>query len=119
MSHEISIVLNTFAKLYVRADFRTRFLHEAVKKPGRLYWRICHATEQLFDESLKGAPVRWPTSRHYLSLSHIGIDVQSWGDAEGRPSLDEGLIIADEGRWFWARSESGQHLPAQDYSSPG
>jgi hypothetical protein len=119
MSHEISGALITFAHLYIRADFRTRFLHEAVKKPGRLYWRVCHATEQLFDDRLKGAPVRWPTSQIYLSLSNTGLHVQSWGDAEGRPSLDEGLIIADEGRWFWARSECGRHLPAQDYSSPG
>ena len=41
-------LLVTFAVRHVQSGIRERFLHEALKKPGKLQSRICHTIHDIF-----------------------------------------------------------------------
>jgi len=43
--------LETFAENFVVSSFRERFVHEAIRKPGKLQGRICHAIHEVFAET--------------------------------------------------------------------
>lgn len=105
--------LETFAISFIRKSFRARFLHEAINKPEQLSQRGLHV---LFDESLSGTPEQLPTTGEFWILEQKGFTIQGWESGMALHLLsDGGLIIACEGRWFWARSEPGRHEPGFDY----
>ncbi|WP_157655005.1 hypothetical protein [Burkholderia ubonensis] len=118
--NEIEPILEEFAQRYVRSEFRSRFLHEAKKKPGQLYNRVCHRIDQIFEERLKSEPTDLPKSGEYLSLYHSGFVVEAWSAFNTYDTLATGgLIISHGGNWFWARSESEVEVSGIDYHSPG
>ncbi|WP_157380589.1 hypothetical protein [Burkholderia ubonensis] len=117
---DIESILEEFAQQYVRSEFRSRFLHEAKKKPGQLYDRVCHRIDQIFEDRLKFEPKSLPKSGQYLSLHNSGFVVEVWSVSNAYAMLATGgLIISHGGNWFWARSESEMGVSGIDYHSPG
>lgn len=114
---EIESILETFAQRYIRREFRSRFLHEAEKKPYRLESRVCHRAEQLFDEQLKAKPKSLPQSGECLILYSSGFSIEAWSACDANLLADGGLVISHGGSWFWARSELGKGMPGIDYHS--
>lgn len=116
---EIESILETFAQRYIRREFRSRFLHEAKKNPGRLNSRVCHRTEQLFEERLKAKLKSLPQSGECLVLYNSGFAIEAWSACDANFVLaDGGLIISHGGSWFWARSEPQKGVLGIDYHSP-
>ncbi|WP_407060677.1 hypothetical protein [Burkholderia ubonensis] len=116
---DIESILEKFVELYVRSEFRSRFLHEAKKKPGQLYGRICHRIDQIFEDRLKSGPMSLPQSGEYLALHNSGFVVETWSAFNAYTMLASGgLIISHGGSWFWARSEPEMRVPGIDYHAP-
>jgi len=112
----INAILETFAQLYIRGEFRSRFLHEARQKPGQLDARVCHGIEQLFEDRFKMKPRELPKSGVYLILYNTGFKVEAWPADDAALKLAYGgLIISHGGKWFWSRSEPMKGSPEIEY----
>jgi len=119
---ELEPVLQLFTQRYVRTPFSARFVHEATKNPGQLHARICHDIERVFAEQWRAKPQSLPALGKLYVLCNTGFTLQTWsGDWTELALADGGLLIAEGGNWFWARSEPMKQRPGIDYhgSIPG
>lgn len=113
---ESAEALAVFASRFIRKDFRVRFLHEAVKKPGALHRRICHEIESVIDSSYKGRAAPFQANDQCLFLGWFSnISVRAWSEAKA--VIDHGgggyLVIKSDGSAFYAEAEG---YPAQTYA---
>lgn len=115
-SDDLARLLQTFAQRYIRKTFISRFMHEAKKKPEQLHARVCHSPEQLFHGGLKGSPQCLPATGEFLTLENTGFKVGTWEHCEADLLICfGGLVIAQGGAWFWARSEPTRQRPGNEY----
>jgi hypothetical protein len=100
--------LEAFASCFVIEGFRSRFLHEAIKKPDKLHGRICHHIDDVFPEKYRGHLVRFKDDDPCLVLGWgRGIRESTWGEAAHFMSRGGGLLVIDStGRKFYAETEA-------------
>jgi hypothetical protein len=113
---ELAPIIERFAARHLKPEWRKRLSHEALKKPGRLQWRIHHQLPELIDEHFRGAPHRLPqghvlqlATTGFLNIGRITADNEVW-------SLP-GLLIAEEGNWFRAMNEPAKGARSEEFSS--
>ncbi|WP_323114897.1 hypothetical protein [Pseudomonas guariconensis] len=116
-SHDhLEHLLQAFAQRYIRKTFTSRFMHEAAKRPQHLHTRVCHTPEQLFEDRFKGPPASLPGTGEFVALENAGFWIGTWERCEVNLLVAQGgLVIAQGGAWFWARSEPTRHLPGGEY----
>ncbi|AYQ28873.1 MULTISPECIES: hypothetical protein [unclassified Polaromonas] len=100
--------LAAFVGRFVKAEFRDRFLHEAVKKPKDLHRRVCHDIEKIFDGSYRGRPAAFQVDDQCLLLGWSSpFTAVSWTDAKAK--IDQGgggyLVVKSDGSAFYAETE--------------
>ncbi len=104
-------VLTVFANRFVVADFRDRFLHEAMKKPRKLNSRICHAIWEVIPQQYKNTMPKFAPNTECLFLDNVGFVVMTWAEAMALAKTGGGNLIVDHtGLGFFANTE-GQPPP--------
>jgi hypothetical protein len=100
-------ILTTFAALFVKKSFRTRFLHEALKRPQRLHSRICHRITEVFPDDYKDCRVHFmPDAKCLLLDWSPAIHETTWAEAAKQIGMGGGLLIIEaSGRKFYAETE--------------
>lgn len=101
--------LKLFAQKFVRKSFRERFVHEALKKPERLMYRVCHAISDVFEHRFKNGRCEFNGKAECFFYVLTG-DLQhtTWAQALERINRLGGggyLIIDASGDKFYAQSE--------------
>lgn len=116
-SHDdLERLLQAFAQRYIRKAFISRFMHEAAKRPQQLHARVCHTPEQLFEDRFKGSPAGLPGTGEFVTLENTGFWIGTWERCEVSLLVAHGgLVIAQGGAWFWARSEPTRQRPGAEY----
>ncbi|GAB3317237.1 hypothetical protein [Luteimonas notoginsengisoli] len=109
--------LEAFAQRYVVADFRDRFLHEALKRPEKLHSRICHSIGDLFPASLAGAAAPFSSEDPCLVLEGAGgFRATTWAALPRHVGLGEGLlVVGSDGSRFYAETEAMKGSPSVVY----
>ncbi len=109
--------LEAFAQRYVVASFRERFLHEASKRPERLYSRICHNIEEILPSAFAGKRARFSSDDPCLVLEDSrGFRATTWGALQRRIGLGEGLlVVGNDGSRFYAETEGVKGGPSVVY----
>jgi len=109
-------ILTVFANNFVQKDFRSRFVHEALKKPNDLHRRICHEIEKVFDDKYIN---KYPTFQKAEPCLFLGwfnkIQELTWKEAEEAMSEGGGgyLVINNKGTKFYAETEA---YPSEKYA---
>ena len=100
-------VLTTFAESFVIAELRGRFVHEAMKKPEKLHYRICHQMGGLFSEQCRNESVQYQDNDLCLLLGwNANLKGTTWGEAVKDLGMGGGVLIIDgSGKKFLAESE--------------
>lgn len=101
-------ILEIFARHFVTKAFRSRFIHEAIKKPSKLHYRICHHIDDVFPSEFRGHTVRFKSGDPCLVLGwSSSIQETTWGEAAKEMNIGGGLLIIDcTGRKFHAETEA-------------
>lgn len=100
-------VLTTFAEAFVTAESRGRFVHEAMKKPEKLHYRICHQMDELFPERCRNQSLQYQDNDLCLLLGwNANFKETTWGEAAQELGMGGGVLIIDgSGKKFLAESE--------------
>jgi hypothetical protein len=111
-------VFDSFAARFVRSEFRVRFVHEATKKPDKLYARICHNIGDLFEQSFADGNCTFEDSEHCVMLAGLkGFRPATWAEANRLMGLGDGiLVIGNSGAKFCAETEAMKGSPAIKYA---
>lgn len=101
-------ILELFARHFVVKAFRSRFVHEAIKKPSTLHSRICHRIDDVFPSEFRGRTVRFKSADPCLVLGWSScIQDKTWGEASKEMNIGGGLLIIDcTGLKFHAETEA-------------
>jgi hypothetical protein len=112
-------VFEIFSARFVRPEFRTRFVHEAVKKPDKLYARVCHNIDDLFKESLANGRCTFNGTDPCIMLAGLkGFRAATWSEAHRLMGLGDGLlVIGSGGTKFYAETEAMQGAPSVSYAA--
>ncbi|WP_140637502.1 hypothetical protein [Methylibium rhizosphaerae] len=105
MSHVETLQL--FAAAFVSKPFRERFVHEALKKPGKLHERVCHRIEEIFAPQYKNGTVQFNPEEPCLLLGvRQSPQETTWNQVQGQVGLGAGLlVIALSATKFYAETE--------------
>ena len=109
-------ILSNFANSFVNKSFRTRFVHEAIKRPNDLHRRICHEMEKVFDIKYKNRTHAFANEEPCLFLGWFSnIKELTWKEAEEIMAEGGGgyLVINTKGTKFYAETED---YPSEKYS---
>lgn len=112
-------LFETFAQNFVRPEFRDRFVHEALKKPGKLHSRICHSIGDLFDAKFAHGTCSFGDAENCVMISGSkGFKTATWSDARNLIGFDIGLlVIGADGRKFYAETEASRGDPSVKYAA--
>lgn len=112
-------VYEAFANKYVCSGFRSRFVHEATKKPDKLLSRICHDIESVIESKYRGANFEPSGDPECLALfDHAGFRHMPWSEASQHTELGDGcLIITAQDSGFYAESEATKGYPSTSYAT--
>jgi CRISPR/Cas system CSM-associated protein Csm5 (group 7 of RAMP superfamily) len=96
-----------FAAAFVKAEFRKRFVHEALKKPSKLHKRVCHRIEELFHPQYKGRSLKiLPDSACLVLGWGCGLQESTWREAQNQMQRGGGLLVIDQSaKKFYAETE--------------
>ena len=115
--------LEEFAGRFVLAPFRERFVHEALKKPGKLHERICHRIDEVFPTRYKGGVLPFQPGDSVFPIvgtDHDCADECKWEDVAGLEATGYGFLVASHDLiHFYAETESGLGFPYKTYSDRG
>lgn len=112
--------LEEFAGRFVLAEFRERFVHEALKKRRKLHERVCHRIEEIFPTRYRNG--RLPFGSGDLVFPIIGTrqDCEGevdWDAVSDRHGTGYGFLVASADLLhFYAETESALGFPYQTYS---
>ncbi len=101
--------IETFAKNFVNKQFRTRFVHEAIKKPTDLHRRICHEIDKVFDDKYKSVKHSFNKNEACLFLGWFDeLKPLQWEEAQEKIADNGGgyLVINTKGTKFYAETEA-------------
>ena len=112
--------LEEFARRFVITPFRDRFVHEALKKPGKLHARICHRIEEVFPAKFRGGALRF--TKDDLVFPIVGTDYDceecKWEDVAGIEGSGYGMLVASADlKTFYSETESEVGSPYETYSA--
>jgi hypothetical protein len=109
--------LETFAENFVVSSFRDRFVHEAIRKPGKLQGRICHAIHEVFVETYLSEVCPFRPEDSCIPITGTGVESLKedlWSNVATRGfGL---LVIAPDGTKFFAETEAEKSHPSITYS---
>ena len=110
--------LEAFAKRYVVAGFRERFLHEATKRPEKLHSRICHSIEEVLPADFAAGRAPFTAKELCFVLDDSrGFRASMWGALQRSIGLGEGLlVIGKDGSQFYAETEAVKGSPSVVYA---
>jgi hypothetical protein len=110
--------LKAFAKQFVNAEYRDRFVHDALKKPDRLYTKICHSIEEVFSPSLKGGKCTYRATDQCLVFRGGPSTQETWQAASIYMDCGDGLLVIGlSGAGFYAETESSKGSPSEVYAA--
>jgi len=116
--HEL---LEVFAARHVQPGFRERFLHEALKKPGKLQSRICHTISDIFSERYRDGTCPFVAEESCIPICGTGIDCleeHRWAEVQKNATPSFGLlVISPDGSKFYAETEHDYRRPSIPYST--
>jgi hypothetical protein len=109
--------LEAFAQRYVVAGFRERFLHEATKRPDKLYSRICHNIEEVLPATFSAGRAPFAAEDPCFVLEDSrGFRATTWGALQRSIGLGEGLlVVGKDGSQFYAETEAVKGGPSVVY----
>lgn len=105
--------IDIFCSRFIKEEFAKRFNYESIKKPDKLYQRIC-GNEEIFNFRIQGVPKNIINDETFIGLYNTGFEFVSRSYVE-REIYFGGLVFSLEIDWFWMRSEPGFHLAGEDY----
>jgi len=101
--------LEAFSKKFVKKTYQERCVHDAIKKPGKLMYKICHNISAVFDDKfLFKAEIPIHNKKCYFYCIGGQPDHTTWDAAVNEINLAGGggyLIIEEGGNRFYAESE--------------
>jgi hypothetical protein len=99
--------LTVFSELFVKEDFRDRFVHEATKKPNKLLGRISHRIGEVFPAQYRNRTTEIDPSAQCLVLGpRTHFRLESWATARKSMGYGAGLLVIDiSSRKFYAETE--------------
>jgi hypothetical protein len=103
-----------FLTRFVKRDMRERVAHEWVKKPDRLWGRICHHMETLFDDKYCGVEIALDKESRVFVLPGEDQPIRV-AEVEGIGSGSL-LLVAVDGSWFYAETERDYQVPVEVWS---
>jgi hypothetical protein len=112
-------IFKAFASRYVKPELRGRFVHEASKKPDKLYCRVCHNIDKLVDVSLVNGQCNFNDDDECIVLSGFrGFQASTWEQIKKQIGLGNGmLVIGSRGVKFYAETESAKGVPSVAYAA--
>jgi hypothetical protein len=112
--------LETFAENFIVSSFRDRFVHEAIRKPGKLQGRICHAIHEVFVETYLSEVCPFRPEDSCIPITGTGVESLKedlWSNVEKLATRGFGLlVIAPDGTKFFAETEAEKGHPSLTYS---
>lgn len=112
--------LETFAENFVVSSFRERFVHEAIRKPGKLQSRICHTIHEVFAETYLSKVCPFRPEDSCIPITGTGVESLKedlWSNVERSATCGFGLlVIAPDGTKFSAETEAEKSHPSITYS---
>ena len=114
-------LLAHFARNHVRPEFRERFMHEALKKPGKLQSRICHSITDVFSERYRHGLCPFSEEDPCVPITGTGVEhleQRPWSEVRYLATPGFGLLaISSDGREFIAETEFENGHSSVTYSS--
>ena len=112
-------IFEVFAARFVRPEFCARFIHEAAKKPEKLYARICHNIGDVFEDSLVNGHCAFNGAEPCVMLAGLkGFRATTWAEAQRLMGLGDGLlVIGSGGGKFYAETEAYKGAPSPSYGA--
>ena len=106
--------LEVFASNFVLKNYRSRCVHDALKKPEKLMQKVCHNTSEIFSKSFLNCYIEFNEQDKCLfyGLSSY-MEETTWNDAINVIKKYGGggyLIIDINGNKFYAESEGEPSL---------
>jgi len=113
--------LEAFALRHVVPEFRQRFVHEAMQKPGKLHGRICHRIHEVFPDHCRGGAPPFQPDDECIPITGSGLEPlksYTWQEVERRALRGLGLLVVSaDGTEFYAETEAEYGQPSISYSS--
>jgi hypothetical protein len=116
--------LEAFAAAHVHREFRARFVHEALKKPAKLHYRICHVMDDVFPSRYANGKVPFAENDLCVAITGKGavptLEPLPWRTLKIHEQEGFGLLVGSlDGSRFYAESESDYRYPFFIYSCDG
>jgi len=105
--------IEVFCSRFIKEEFAKRFINESIKKPDKLYQRIC-SNEEIFNFRIQGVHKNIKNNEIFIGLYNTGFKFVSRSCIQ-RDIYFGGLVFPMEIDWFWMRTEPGFHLAGEDY----
>jgi len=110
-----------FAKTHVVPGFQERFVHEAIKKQGKLQSRICLTIQEVFFDKYRDCPMPFEATDICIPITGTGVESfeeYQWSQVEQQALRGLGLLVASpDCTRFYAETEVDYGSPAVSYSS--
>ncbi|MBK1884229.1 hypothetical protein JIN85_17550 [Luteolibacter pohnpeiensis] len=117
-----SDLLTMFAANHVQRSFRERFVHEALKKKGKLQSRICHTINDVFADSYRDGSCPFDPDEPCIPITGTGVNSMEeyrWSEVQSAATSGFGLlVISTDGSKFYAETEHDYRCPSVVYSAP-
>jgi len=106
-----------FIESFIQKEHRERVSHEWCKKEEKLYYKICHNSEELFKPECSGRASTINSNESCFMLSGSRINEVLYSEAEKKIDTGYGvLIVTTSGNKFYAESESTKGYPSVSYA---
>lgn len=106
-----------FVSKFVLKAMQERVKHEWSKKPDKLYERICHHANELFDKSLKNKKVHFGEGEKCYIFRGGKLEIVEFREANLSLGCGNGaLVVAETGEKFIAETESNKGHPYESYA---
>ena len=104
-------LLRVCAENFVLKEFRPRFVHEAMRKPGRLNTRVSHQIETVFDARFRNGRCEYSPMDECIVFAGTRAERSTWALASQQFGCGGGiLVVGASGRVFYAEAE-GEPVP--------
>ncbi len=109
--------IKNFSDNFVKECVRARITHELEKKPQKLYERICHDADALFESKYKNNSIYFDENEKCYIFRGGSPELVRFNEASSFLGHGDGiLIVSENGQKFIAETESQRGYPSEIFS---
>jgi hypothetical protein len=109
--------IKKFSDKFVNKNLQTRIEHEFQNKPGKLYERICHDADSLFQSKFKNSSIEFDENEICYIFRGGKPELVKFHEANRFLGNGDGvLIVSENGQKFIAETEYQKGYPSEIFS---